>query len=139
MLSQHEAAFVQSQRIAHLATDDGSGQPHVMPVCFAYVGGRFYIAIDEKPKRTVRLKRVRNIEKNPQAALVFDRYDEDWSRLGWVMVQGYATIIEDGAEYARALEALRQRYAQYRSMALEGRPLIALAVARVSSWGRLEK
>jgi len=137
MLSEAAAAFVNRRRVAHLATADARGRPHVVPVCFTYLGGRFYIAIDEKPKQTVRLKRVRNIEENAQAALVFDHYDEDWSRLGWVMVQGKAAILEGGAEHARALVALHEKYLQYETMALEGRPLISVTPERVSSWGLL--
>lgn len=138
MLSAVEIAFVERQRLAHLATADASGHPHVIPVCFVYDSGRFYIAIDEKPKRTTRLKRLRNIEDNRSVALVFDRYDEDWSRLGWVMVQGRAVVIDSGEEHARALSALRERYAQYQSMALEGRPVIAITPEKARSWGKLD-
>lgn len=137
MLSKREALLVEAQRVAHLATADSDGRPHVVPVCFAYADGRLYIAIDEKPKRSVRLKRLRNIEENPQASLVFDRYDEDWSRLGWVLVQGTAAVIEGGPEHERALVALRERYEQYRSMVLEGRPVIRVTVEKVASWGDL--
>lgn len=138
MLSVSELQFVEAQRVAHLATAQRSGQPHVVPVCFAYVDGRFYIAIDEKPKRSLRLKRLRNIEENPQVALVFDRYDDDWSRLGWVIVNGAATIVTNGPEHERALAALRDRYEQYRTMALEGRPVISVTVDRASSWGLVD-
>ncbi|MGH9200858.1 MAG: TIGR03668 family PPOX class F420-dependent oxidoreductase [Vicinamibacterales bacterium] len=138
MLSDAESAFVQGRRIAHLATADAGGQPHVVPVCFAYVEGRFYIAIDEKPKTTERLKRLRNIEVNTRVALVFDLYDEDWERLGWVMVRGTATVIEGGPEHDRAVSALRDRYEQYRSMALEGRPVIRVDPKFVTSWGSLD-
>ena len=136
-LSVPQIAFVEEQRVAHLATADADGRPHVVPVCFAYAEARFYIAIDEKPKRSLRLKRLRNIAENPQVAIVFDRYDEDWSRLGWVLVQGTAAVIDGGTEHERALAILRERYAQYRSMALEGRPVIRVTAERVSSWGRL--
>ncbi len=123
--------------MAHLATADANGRPHVVPVCFAYVDGRFYIAIDEKPKRTQRLKRLRNIDENPSVALVFDRYDDDWSWLGWVMVQGTASVIARGPEHERAVGALRERYEQYRSMDLAERPVIRVAVEKVVSWGVL--
>jgi PPOX class probable F420-dependent enzyme len=136
MLSPSEIEFVEGQRVAHLATADTGGKPHVVPVCFARVGGHFYIAIDEKPKRSLQLKRLRNIRENPWAALVFDRYDEDWKRLGWVLVRGRASILENGEEHARAVEALRGRYVQYQTMALEG-PVIRVTVERVSSWGDL--
>ena len=137
MLSTSELQFIEGRRVAHLATADESGRPHVVPACFAHLGGRFYIAIDEKPKRSLRLKRLRNIEENLRVALVFDRYDDDWTRLGWVLVQGTASIITDAPEHERALAALRKRYEQYRSMALEGRPVIRVMVERISSWGDL--
>ena len=137
MLSASELQFIERRRVAHLATADASGRPHVVPVCFAYFDGRFYIAVDEKPKRSLRLKRLRNIEENPQVALMFDRYDEDWSRLGWVMVRGTASVIEAGPDHERAVAALRERYAQYRSMALEGRPVVRVTVERATSWGDL--
>ena len=120
MVSEPELQFIELSASAHLATADAAGRPHVVPVCFAYVDGRIYIAIDEKPKRSLRLKRLRNIEENPRVSLVFDRYDEDWSRLGWVMVSGTATIIDGGQEHEVAVAALRERYEQYRSMTLEG-------------------
>jgi len=137
MFSAAQLQFIERQRVAHLATADASGRPHVVPVCFAQLDGRFYIAIDEKPKRSLRLKRLSNIEENPRVALVFDRYDDDWLRLGWVMVQGKAAILFEGPEHERALVALRDRYEQYRSMALEGRPVIRVTAGRVASWGDL--
>jgi PPOX class probable F420-dependent enzyme len=137
MLSPSELQFIERRSVAHLATADESGKPHVVPICFAYLVGRFYIAIDEKPKRSLRLKRLRNIEENPRVALVFDRYDDDWSRLAWALVQGTATVLLNGPEYERALMALRSRYDQYQAMALEGRPVISVTVERISSWGDL--
>ena len=130
MLSAEELRFIESQRVAHLATADASGRPHVVPVCFAYLDGR-------KPKRSLRLKRLRNIEENPQVTLVLDRYDEDWSRLAWVLVQGTATVLEGGTEHRQALAALREKYPQYREMRLEELPVIEITVGRVSSWGDL--
>ncbi|TMF10268.1 MAG: TIGR03668 family PPOX class F420-dependent oxidoreductase [Chloroflexi bacterium] len=137
MLSSEELRFTESQRVAHLATADASGRPHVVPVCFAYLDGRIYIAIDEKPKRSLRLKRLRNIEENPEVAIVLDRYDEDWSRLALVLVHGMATVLDRGTEHGRAIARLREKYPQYRTMALEDRPVIRVTVERVSNWGEL--
>ena len=106
-------------------------------MCFAYLDGVFWISIDEKPKRTTRLKRLRNIEEDPSVALVFDRYDEDWARLAYVLVQGVAEVVQGGTEFEGAVAALRSKYEQYRSMALEGRPAIRIAPERVASWGSL--
>ena len=92
MLSDVERRFLAQQRIAHLATADRRAVPHVMPVCFAVLERTLYITIDEKPKRRApaALKRLRNIAENPAVAVIVDRYDEDWARLGWVMLRGHA-------------------------------------------------
>lgn len=130
--------FLLSRRVACLATADAAGVPHVVPVCFALDGDSLYVAIDEKPKRTDRpLKRLRNIAANPAVALVAERYDEDWSRLGWVMLRGRAEILTEGPERARAHDLLRARYPQLRAMRLDGLPVIAVRIARVARWGDL--
>ncbi len=140
MLSQAERHFLESRRVAYLATADASGAPHVVPVCFAVTESGIYMTIDEKPKRVAAraLKRLRNIAENPQVALVADRYDDrDWSRLGWVMVRGRAEVLEEGPEHAAAQRRLRARYTQLAAMALEDQPVIAIRVERVASWGDL--
>src|SRR5580692_3235722 len=138
MLSEHQARFLASRRVGHLATADGRALPHLVPVCFAVSEGALYITIDQKPKGDVgALKRLRNIIENPVGAFVADRWDEDWSRLGWVMLRGPAEILADGAEHDRAQALLRSRYPQYQRMALDGLPVIAMRIQRVTSWGDL--
>jgi len=138
MLSEHQARFLASRRVGHLATADGRAVPHLVPVCFAVTEGALYITIDQKPKGDVgALKRLRNIIENPVAAFVADRWDEDWSRLGWVMLRGPAEILADGAEHDRAQALLRSRYCQYQGMELAGLPVIAIRIERVTSWGDL--
>ena len=138
MLSDAQRRFLDHCRVGHLATADQKGVPHVTPVCYALGEATLYITIDEKPKRRdVPLKRVRNILANPQAAFVVDRYDEDWRRLGWVMLRGGAEILETGLEHDAAQAMLRERYPQYRAMNLAGLPVIALRIARATSWGDL--
>jgi coenzyme F420-0:L-glutamate ligase / coenzyme F420-1:gamma-L-glutamate ligase len=140
-LTADVVAFLERQRVAHLATASSSGQPHVVPVCFAVLGDSVYSAIDEKPKRgePYALRRIRNVLSNPHATLVADVYDDgDWTRLGFVLLYGRARLIEPAAEeHARAVAVLRQRYVQYASMALEQRPVLALDVERVTTWGKL--
>ena len=127
-----------SRRVGHLATADAGGAPHVVPVCYAIEGASLYIPVDEKPKRRDGpLKRLRNIAANPAAAVVIDRYDEDWTRLGWVMLRGRAEILHDGAEHARAQALLRGRYPQLGGMELAPLPVIALRIAQVTAWGDL--
>ena len=127
-------AFLDAQRVARLATAGADGAPHVVPVVFARLGDAVYIAIDEKPKTTTRLRRLRNIEENPRAALLVDSYDEDWARLRWVMVRGAAVVLRHGPEHDDAVAALRSKYPQYRDMALEDRPIIRLRAERVTAW-----
>jgi PPOX class probable F420-dependent enzyme len=137
-LTGDEANFVRRQRVARLATADEHGSPHLIPVCYAFDGARFYTPLDEKPKRVAgrRLRRVRNIEVRHEASLLIDQYDDDWSRLGYVLVHGRAELIgPDHEAHAHALKLLRQRYIQYRSMALERQPVIMLTPDRVTSWG----
>ena len=138
MLSEPQARFLASCRVGHLATADAQAIPHLVPVCFVVSGDALYITIDQKPKGDVRaLKRLRNIAENPVASFVADRWDEDWSRLGWVMLRGPAQILDDGAEHEQAQALLRSRYPQYRQMELSGLPVIAIRIERVTSWGDL--
>ncbi len=138
MISEQEARFLANCRVGHLATADARATPHLVPVCFVVSDGALYITIDQKPKGDVRaLKRLKNILQNPRAAFVADRWDEDWTRLGWVMLRGPAEILADGAEHDRAQALLRARYPQYRRMELDNLPVIAIRIDRVISWGDL--
>ena len=138
MLSEQQARFLTSRRVGHLATADARGRPHLVPVCFIVSEGTLYVTIDQKPKGDPRtLKRLKNIIENPVAAFVADRYDEEWTRLGWVMLRGPAEILPEGAEHDRAQTLLCSRYPQYRGMELDGLPVIALRIQRVTSWGDL--
>mgnify|MGYP001253493537 CR=1 FL=1 len=139
-MEENEARFIGSPRVAHLASGDGSGAPHVVPICFALEAGIIYTAIDAKPKRVDArgLRRVRNILENPQVALVFDRYVEDWSRIGYVIVTGQGTLTEDENKRLMAEHALRVKYPQYHEMLPVGCPVIRIEPSRVVSWGNLD-
>ena len=137
-LTEAETAFVQIMRVARLATADENGSPHLVPVCYAFDGTRFYTPLDEKPKRVAgtQLRRVRNIEARHEASLLIDQYDDDWSRLGYVLVHGRADLLQPEDEAHRhAVALLRERYAQYRTMALEQYPVIVITPDSVTSWG----
>src|SRR5262245_31432102 len=139
MLSEHELRFLAERRVAHLATADRDPGPHVVPVCFVVSATTLYVTIDEKPKRRPArlLKRLRNIADNPQVAVVVDRYEEDWARLGWVMLTGHAEILPQGLEHDEAQALLRSRYPQLEAMRIADQPVIAVRIARVTSWGNL--
>jgi PPOX class probable F420-dependent enzyme len=138
-LLQHERRFLTSLRVAHLATADTAGIPHVVPVCFVVRADTVYVTIDAKPKRKSanELKRIRNIMGNPRVAIVADRYDEDWTRLGWVMLQGRAEILNEGREHDEAQALLRSHYVQLETMRISAYPVIAIRIERATSWGDL--
>jgi PPOX class probable F420-dependent enzyme len=139
MLSDRERRFLATRMVGHLATADARAIPHVVPVCFALADKTLYITIDEKPKQTAGapLKRLRNIAENPRVAVVVDRYDQDWTLLGWVMLRGDAEILTGGTEPGRAQALLRARYPQLNAMQIAQLPVIAIRLERVTSWGNL--
>jgi PPOX class probable F420-dependent enzyme len=137
VISSELSAYLGSGRVARLATMDAQGRPHVVPVCYAFEAGQFYIALDDKPKSVApgRLKRVRNILANPHVALLVDSYYEDWSRLAYVLVSGTASLQEAGTEQqSAAIALLREKYPQYREMRIDERPVIVITPSSVHSW-----
>ncbi|MFF0578818.1 TIGR03668 family PPOX class F420-dependent oxidoreductase [Streptosporangium saharense] len=126
--SRFEAA-----RVARLATVSEDNCPHLVPVTFAVVDEMIAIAIDHKPKSTVRLRRLANIAVNPQVSLLVDEYDDDWDRLWWVRADGHAQVREDGPERTRALEQLIARYGQYQEVPPTG-PVILVHVTGWTGW-----
>lgn len=131
--------FIRNHRVARFATADSAGQPVVVPICYAIEGDLIYSPVDEKPKRVApaELKRVRNIRANPKVSLVIDDYSDDWSKLEYVIIAGRAETIspaERAGEHARAVTLLREKYEQYRSMAIDERLIIKIAIERVRRW-----
>lgn len=139
MVPEREREFLAGRRVAYLATADRRAAPHVVPVCFTLHGETLYITIDDKPKRVSgrALKRIRNIAENPAVAVVADRYDEDWTRLGWVMLHGRAEILTEGTEHDAAQALLRARYSQLAAMQIARLAVIAVRIERTTSWGDL--
>jgi PPOX class probable F420-dependent enzyme len=119
--------------VARLATSTPDGIPHLVPVVFAVDEDVVYTAVDAKPKRTQRLRRLINIESNPQVSLLVDYYADDWAQLWWVRADGVATIDHDGDAMQAGYRLLRAKYAQYQSVPLNG-PVIAVRISRWSSW-----
>jgi PPOX class probable F420-dependent enzyme len=134
-------SFVQTHRLARLATVDSQGQPLVLPICYIVDGETLYSPTDAKPKRVPvqRLKRLQNIREHSQVALVIDDYDEDWTQLSYVLLHGNAAILTEGPLFTHAIAALREKYAQYHQMAIEDNPMIAVQLTRVVSWGAVNR
>jgi PPOX class probable F420-dependent enzyme len=127
------AAMFAESPVAMLATAGSDAVPHVVPVVFAVHGDVVYTAVDAKRKSTRRLRRLANIEANPQVSLLVDHYEDDWSQLWWVRADGVAAIHYSGEEMAAGYALLRRKYPQYQRIALDG-PVVTVDVKRWSSW-----
>ena len=138
-ITPHASRLIRSARVAHLATADKNGRPHVIPICYVFDDKCFYSPIDEKPKRVTasKLKRLRNIRENPQVALLIDRYDEDWAKLAYVLVTGRAQLLASGSKHRKAVNHLRGKYSQYRKMSIDRLPMILIRPTRVTTWGAM--
>lgn len=124
---------VGAARVGYLATVDADSRPHAVPVCFALVEDHVYSAVDHKPKRTTRFRRLANIEATGVGCLLVSEYDEDWGRLWWVRLDGRGRVVPDGPERAAALDALVAKYPQYAERPPAG-PVLALDVERWVEW-----
>lgn len=132
------AGFITSARVGRLATADASGQPTVVPICYAFDGTALYSAVDAKPKQAPPegLKRIRNLRENPRVSIVIDEYEEDWTRLRYVIIQGEADLLMDGPQFAHGVDLLVAKYTQYRALGLarERGLMIRVTPRRVSAW-----
>ena len=142
-IEERVVQFINSHRVARLATADAAGRPAVIPICYVFDGKAFYSAIDNKPKRVdlMQLQRIRNIRVNSKVALVIDDYSENWSELIYVAVRGVAEIIAPGesvsTEQENAVAALRLKYEQYRSMVIDRNPIIKIVPNQVRLWSAI--
>jgi PPOX class probable F420-dependent enzyme len=123
-----EKRFAQA-RVGRLATVTARGRPHIVPVCFVVHDGTVYTAVDAKPKTTSALARLENVRATGRASLLVDHYEEDWTNLWWVRVEGAAEVLDS----AGAIDALAAKYEQYRTQR-PGGPLIAITPERWRSW-----
>ncbi|MCL2534604.1 MAG: TIGR03668 family PPOX class F420-dependent oxidoreductase [Nocardiaceae bacterium] len=120
--------------VARMATVSADGDPHLVPVVFAVVDDTVYTAVDDKPKTTRRLRRLANIAATGRVSLLVDHYDDDWTQLWWVRVDGSAHVLSGQDDEGRqAIDALVAKYAQYRSMRPSG-PVVAVRDLRCRSW-----
>ena len=124
---------MQTARVAHLATAGTDLRPHLVPVTFAVINDTIVIGVDQKPKTTTNLRRLRNINENPAAAMLCDHYDEDWTQLWWVRIDGSAQILREGKSWSDAIRELAAKYPQYAADPPRG-PVIRIDVTTWSGW-----
>jgi nitroimidazol reductase NimA-like FMN-containing flavoprotein (pyridoxamine 5'-phosphate oxidase superfamily) len=131
-LRKSHAAFLDRARVVRVATTDGRGLPHVVPVCAVLDAGRLYFGTARSGRK------VTNLEANPQVALVADDYVEAWDALRGVMVVGTARLHARGPRFRRARRLLYAKYPQYPTDAAldEGEGAIVEVTPRhVFAWG----
>ncbi|HEY3241182.1 MAG TPA: TIGR03668 family PPOX class F420-dependent oxidoreductase [Acidimicrobiia bacterium] len=133
MLDEELRRRAEAAPVARLATVTAAGRPRVIPCCFALDGDAVYSAVDHKPKRTRRLARLDDIRAHPTVSLVIDHYEDDWSKLWWVRLDGTAQVVEDGPAWERGVELLVGKYVQYQERRPTG-PVIVVAVERAVGW-----
>jgi PPOX class probable F420-dependent enzyme len=121
-----------SERVARLAYVDDADCPRVLPVTFAVAGEAVWSAIDQKPKRTPEPARLRHLSRRPEAALLVDVYDDDWTRLAWVQLLGRVDVLPP-RDSPDAMAALAAKYEPYAREAPPG-PLLRLTVERTLHW-----
>src|SRR4051812_49426706 len=121
--------MLEEARVARLGLLDEEDWPRVLPVTFVPFESALWSAIDRKPKRPGEPARVRRLRRRPDATLLVDRYDDDWSRLAWVEVRGRVSVEPLGP----ALDALAAKYPQYVDEPPQG-PLLRLAPERFAWW-----
>jgi PPOX class probable F420-dependent enzyme len=121
-----------TSRVGRLAFADADGHPRVLPVTYALAEGAAWSAIDAKPKRTAEPARVRWLRRDPRAALVVDRYSDDWEELAWVQLLGAVEVLAL-ADGPAGLAALTDKYPQYRDRPPPG-PLLRVSIERALHW-----
>jgi PPOX class probable F420-dependent enzyme len=120
-------------RLAHLATTDPDGRPHLVPIVFAIHGTTLYSAVDQKPKHSRTLRRIENARARPNVTVLVDHYDEDWQHLWWIRLRGNARVLDNGDECERALALLTAKYHQYRDTPPHG-PVLAIDITQTRTW-----
>ncbi|MEX0795970.1 MAG: TIGR03668 family PPOX class F420-dependent oxidoreductase [Acidimicrobiia bacterium] len=119
--------------VASLGTTRESGSPHLVPITFAVEAATVYSMVDRKPKTTTALRRLANIAANPEVSLLVDHYEDDWTGLWWVRVDGTATVSDDPATLRTARTLLQSKYPQYRDQPPDG-PALSIAITGVTWW-----
>jgi PPOX class probable F420-dependent enzyme len=123
--------------VARLATTDPDGRLHLVPIVFALENDTLYTAVDRKPKRSRRLRRIENARARPDVTVLVDHYEEDWQRLWWIRLRGRARVLDEGEERERAVALLTEKYPQYRDEPPDG-PVLAVDVVEIREWAGSE-
>jgi PPOX class probable F420-dependent enzyme len=134
------ANLLNNTNVAYLATATSNRQPYVTPVVFILQNGNIYVPLDEKPKTVSisQLKRVKNIQENPNVCFLIHHYEEDWSKLWFVMLTGYATLVNATSEISRSKQntmhtKFLSKYSQYKKIGT-GNLYIRIKINKITYW-----
>ena len=130
-LNKRLTKVVALERVCRVATTGRSRVPHVVPVCHILKDGKIYFGSDGDAKK------VQNLRQNPRAAVTVDVYDEDWSSLRGVTIQGDAALIGNGTRFKRLRNAIYEKFPQYpqESALTKGSVIVEITPRHVFSWG----
>ena len=95
--------FIKSQKILRLATIDPQGNPHIVPVWYDYINGKFYIGTN------TRTKKAKNVKKNPKVSFLIDVGIKSPNIFG-IMGIGIAKIIVENKRVQRVAKKILLRY-----------------------------
>ncbi len=136
-LNQKTMTLIKGAKVARLATVDQKSHPYVVPVVFVFHENSFFIPLDEKVKTVNprKLKRVKNIEKNPNVTLLIDKYQNDWKKLFFLMIHGRATVIDgkNSKLMDKIHKLLISKYPQYKKIGI-GNSCIKINPTKVTYW-----
>ncbi len=132
--------LIKNTRFGYLATAASNLQPYATPVVFILHNEKIYVPLDQKPKTVSisELKRVKNIQVNPKVCLLIHHYDEDWTKLWFVMITGYATLVNGTSDTLKTKlktihNKLLSKYSQYNKISV-GNFYIRIRVDKTVYW-----
>jgi PPOX class probable F420-dependent enzyme len=134
MIDDELIAVAAAMPVARLATIGAGGEVDVVPITFAWTGTMLVTAVDHKPKRSRRLRRLDNIAREPRVTVLIDHYSDDWSALWWVRIRGTALVVHEGPIVAAAMGQLVTKYPQHYGRQPPEGPVITIEITEVRGW-----
>ncbi|MGE5822453.1 MAG: pyridoxamine 5'-phosphate oxidase family protein [Nitrososphaerota archaeon] len=132
--------LIKNTSFGYLATAASNLQPYATPVVFILHNNNIYVPLDQKPKTVSisELKRVKNIQENPKVCFLVHHYDEDWTKLWFVMITGYATLVNGTSKTLRTkLKTIHNKflskYSQYNKISV-GSFYITIRIDKSTYW-----
>lgn len=127
-------ALAAAMPVARLATIGAAGDIDLVPITFSLAGTTLVTAVDHKPKRSRRLRRLDNIARNPRVTVLIDHYADDWTTLWWVRLRGSAVVAQEGPTVSAAVARLVEKYPHHYGAQPPTGPIITMQIDDVRGW-----